>query len=100
MTHSKGPRNFHPSSSIVGSLIDNGDNNIAIAMPLSVKEECEANARLIAAAPDLLEALKEAYCWNRGHEAGTPAERGCKCETWHDAETMIAAAIAKAEGRS
>ena len=88
MTHSKGPWNFHPSSSIVGSLIDNGDNNIAIAMPLSVKEECEANARLISAAPDLLEALK----WCAGHAyAGGKSFGDCG---------IVADALSKAEGRS
>jgi len=49
-------------------------------------EEEEANAHLIAAAPDLLEALKELRDWYR-ENVGLPA---CKAN----------AAIAKAEGRA
>jgi hypothetical protein len=57
--------------------------------------ECEANARLIAAAPDLLEALKgldEAYC-----RAGSPLSRD---ERHEDRMRLIAAraAIYKATG--
>ena len=49
-------------------------------------DEMEANARLIAAAPDLLEALKELRDWYR-ENVGLPA---CKAN----------AAIDKAEGRA
>jgi len=54
-------------------------------------EELEANARLIAAAPDMYEALKEALSVIRhdGHETGV--ER--------DAYGLIEMAIAKAEGK-
>lgn len=56
-----------------------------------------ANARLIAAAPELYEALREATHWLRG-TGKTAAESGCTCETLHDAEKKIFAALAKAEG--
>lgn len=49
----------------------------------------EANARLIAAAPDLLAALKALY----GTEPGNSIERG-------QAIAMAECAIAKAEGRA
>jgi hypothetical protein len=39
---------------------------IAYAEPMSDYPQCQANARLIAAAPDLLEALKIAYSALRG----------------------------------
>lgn len=48
--------------------------------------ECEANARLIAAAPELLVALKEAIAFHDGEDNETLA-------SWRSA-------IAKAEGRS
>jgi predicted PP-loop superfamily ATPase len=43
---------------MVGSMIAADNKNVAIALPQMVKEECEANARLIAAAPKLVEALE------------------------------------------
>ncbi len=52
--HTKGPWTCSPVSSIVGSLIRSADLNIAAVMPQVDKSECEANARLIAKAPDLL----------------------------------------------
>jgi len=51
------------------------------------------------AAPELLEALKEARCWMRFGDNETPAQRGATCSTAHEAHAMIIAAIAKAEGR-
>lgn len=57
-------------------------------------EVARANVRLIAAAPDLLEALKRLLA---NFSGGTEAthEPGCGC-VWHEA----AKAIAKSEGRS
>ena len=49
----------------------------------------EANAHLIAAAPDLLEALEEAVFWNGIDDEGVSA-------VWRD---KAEAAIAKAEGK-
>ncbi len=73
--------------------IDDQDGSWWIAHALT-----EPNARLIAAAPDLLQALKEATCWLRG-TGKTAAESGCHCETLHEVQTLIWAAIAKAEGK-
>lgn len=52
-----------------------------------MEDECEANARLIAAAPDLLEACMEAVEALNGH----PNTMGT--------EELLLSAIAKAEGR-
>ena len=53
--------------------------------------EDDANAHLIAAAPELLEALKVAQAWI--------ADESCPCEGCEAVNDQIAAAIAKAEGR-
>jgi hypothetical protein len=57
--------------------------------------EDEANMRLIAAAPDLLEALKQVMGWV---ESWSP--NFVEDEEWPEAKYYINAAIAKAEGRS
>lgn len=66
---------------------------LGIAMHISIASS-QANARLIAAAPELLEALKEARRWMYG----IPAENGATCETKSEMVDMMDAAIAKAEG--
>lgn len=59
-------------------------------------DEMEANARLIAAAPDLLAALEELVDWQNG-----PPLLGPKWEPgWNNAMSMVRAAIAKALGES
>lgn len=56
-----------------------------------------ANARLIAAAPDLLAACVEALCWLK---VGKPINNGAKCETHGQMVDMVEAAIAKATVQS
>ena len=60
------------------------------------KEVREANARLIAAAPELLEALRRALL-----DATTDLTdgRGCECARCQDARSAARAALAKAEGK-
>jgi len=80
--HTPGPWTLHEDESI---------RDINYNIIADVLDSTEADARLMAAAPDLLEALK-AYRrpaqWNHSE--------GCFCETCE----MVRAAIAKAEGRS
>jgi hypothetical protein len=56
-----GPWKANPTSGVVGSLITAEKNpwpNVAAAMPRSDKQETEANSFIIAASPDMYEALK------------------------------------------
>lgn len=60
--YTPGPWSASAVSSIVGSLVSRGPNdNIASVMPRESRAETEANARLVAAAPELLAALKDVF---------------------------------------
>lgn len=75
------PKKAYPDVSVVGYAAFNS--------------ECEANARLIAAAPDLLAALKRQQAnISRWRETGAPATP----EESKSISGQIDAAIAKAEG--
>jgi len=89
-----------PASSVVGSLITSKGINIAAAMPQKTMEETIANARLIASAPDLLTALKEAeggyaYMLEFCNWSMFPLLR----EAWEQTHNHLKTAIAQAEGR-
>lgn len=62
------------------------------SVPVITGPQAQANARLIASAPDLLHALK---VYIRQHQHG----EGCVCTSCKQAEEIAAEAIAKAEGR-
>ena len=59
VAHTPGPWRATPHSSIVGTGIV-ANRGIVVASVLGVPEVCQANARLIASAPDLL-ALAKRY---------------------------------------
>jgi hypothetical protein len=56
-------------------------------------EQGEANAALIAAAPELYAALKELLAW---HGPGNAEDMGAKCDTLGEAEDQARAALTKA----
>ena len=63
-------------------------------------QENAANAALIAAAPELLEALQFTRGYVEGQKASELSEHGFTEEHWDTLLAHVDAAIAKAEGRS
>ena len=59
-------------------------------------DQCAANARLIAAAPELLAALESVMQWTEG-DLESPAS--LDCETIQERITFIKSAIARATGK-
>ncbi len=60
--------------------------------------ETEANARLIAAAPELYDALDEIIRWIGVGDGKTPEKRGAKCEFLSEALAKVDIAMKKARG--
>jgi len=103
VAHTPGPWRLTPYSSIVGrGVVANGGIVIA-TIHGDPHPSAEANARLIATAPELLEALRELLASQLtqmpSYEAGKDAQ-----DAWADrranARNNAAAAIAKSEGRT
>lgn len=107
-----GPWKAAPYSSVVGCPIsaqpDPEKNTILVAgtrsavaeTPEGFRAEVEANARLIAAAPEIYEALTQAVGWFQqyadGHTAEGDADKAARNQTRADTGR---AALAKADGR-
>jgi hypothetical protein len=68
------------------------DNEKHICMLPANEENAEANAKLIAAAPEMLEALKYVIQWHREHDSGEGELFGL------DFVTTAIQAVSKAEG--
>ena len=103
VAHTPGPWRATPHSSIVGTGIV-ANRGIVVASVLGVPEVCQANARLIASAPELL-ALAKRYasecpkCGGTGGilvtiNDGVPERDDC------DACADIRLVVEKAEGRA
>lgn len=86
VSHTLGPWTTWPDSTLPGVIHINTDRTIAIVDPVNGR----ANARLIAAAPDLLSALE-----NLLRETSGGSELCARCFA-----EQAAAAIAKAKGSS
>jgi hypothetical protein len=98
------PGPWHIEKGIGGELrildqkIDRRLSGIAQLRSWPGKCTMQANAHLIAAAPDLYEALAEANAWLSRGDNKTPEQRGAKCETLGDAQMLIDSALVKARG--
>jgi hypothetical protein len=70
--------------------------SMPVASIASANHDASFNARLISAAPDLLEAVMRAADWHSGDKwrDGTPEER----KAWEEHKDMLDAAIYKATG--
>src|SRR5688572_22997275 len=110
MRHTPGPWVQDPTGDIGWWLIGTAEREVAEARGEDrfsgmTAGEARANARLIAAAPDLLAALKELVDWQGvEHQAAAgpdgdaedcPGDDTCRCPI----VAQVNAAIAKAEGR-
>ena len=99
--HTPGPWTVTPDSFVMAG----SRPSIGVARVITHAKEFVANARLIAAAPDLLDALKALVDWQGvEHEAvpvpdsgaeDCPGDDTCRCAI----VAQVNAAIAKAEGR-
>jgi hypothetical protein len=85
-THTQGPWATYVDSAHDGWIADAEGNLIACAVR---NENMQANAKLIAAAPDLLAACEEMAAQLGG---------GNDYTKWEDAKAQLLAAIAKAKG--
>jgi hypothetical protein len=96
--HTPGPWKMHHPSSVVGSLVSYGDltkgENICTVMPQLDIAVCEANARLISAAPELLDSLEQ-FVALANFDADTLPKT---TEEWDAMVTEAEVAIAKAKG--
>ena len=61
-------------------------------------QECQANARLIAAAPELLEAAQMVIAWYEAEDDHSKADFYERMQMCRDSESALRAAIAKATG--
>ncbi len=86
MAHTPGP--WEVNSELV--VLDKNNNEVCVPAISAQLLECKDNARLIAAAPDMLTALKMAQDYLGGWPSD-PHQR--------NAREAVRAAIAKAEGR-
>ena len=77
-----------------GILSCDGDEN----SPQSLGKSGEANARLIAAAPDLLEAAKLVIAWYEAEDDHSKADFYQRMDMCRTSEAALRAAIAKATG--
>ncbi len=91
--HTKGPWKIGPRRSVIGLAFDGSEKNICDQVRGGSPDAANANARLIAAAPDLYEAIGSAMQYL--DEMIGPCDEGCTC-ILHD----IHAALNKADGGS
>lgn len=90
-TYPEQSKKIHPVGSTIGVAIAFGDD----------EEETEANARLIASAPDLLSALQEVEDWIlRDEEALDFGQVAMSSQMLNERFQNVRAAIAKATGEA
>ena len=110
MSHTPGPwtltadpLHFYSLTTVIGGKENHQKNGPPQQMIVQVGgfaewKEAEANARLIAAAPELLEASMKVLEWFEAEDDHSKADFYQRIQMCSDAEEMIRAAIAKATG--
>jgi hypothetical protein len=99
--HTPGPWKIEDGRVIQGRAFDQSYRNICDLVRGQTPESADANARLIAAAPDLLAALQEALDFAEDREDVNDGDYGIPEANAHmRLAMMLRAAIAKAEGKA
>lgn len=100
--HTPGPWAVSEAATIDGNFMVVGGSGASFGLLAEVilDEEAEANARLIAAAPELLEALKDVRAWIMDPFTEEDAASETLHPAFRKALKRVSAAIAKAEGQS
>jgi len=99
--HTPGPWESYPhSTEPVTTIIGNRTDGIAKVLASGNRELDTANARLIAAAPELLAAAKNAVYWALKQHAIDVEEGKCTLNPKPGWILSLQAEIAKAEGRA
>jgi hypothetical protein len=100
--HTKGPWTYYQNKTGETARIDANDGGLVVGSTVGdTAEECLANARLIAAAPDLLDYLVDAR-----RRLEYLLDTDCECDNTHVANDTSCclcqynAAIAKAKGET
>ena len=94
--HTPGPWEYEKTASHTNGreyfIVYHQENGVVADMPYNHIKNAEANARLIAAAPELLEACKYVVKWHRENDSGEGELYGL------DFVTTCIGVIRKAEG--
>lgn len=99
--HTPGPWEYYKSPGYESSVnLPNGNTINQSFYGGDSSEEREANARLIASAPEMLEALKAIDEGFKDNSIKFTKERQSDSDPYHKANTLMCKAIAKAEGES
>ena len=102
LKNTPGPWSYKIHGATNSPMITAAGLNIAVLFRTTIhpsdEDQSLANARLIAAAPDLLEAAKEA-CRALWNTAEVERSEGREDGTFNKAWTALSAAVLKAQGR-
>ena len=96
--YTKGPWVIHESNAIVGEKLDDHPIWLRPVIARFATGVRPADARLMAAAPELLEASMKVLEWFEAEDDHSKADFYQRMQMCRDAEEMIRAAIAKALG--
>lgn len=95
--HTPGPWKYQENSDVYTHIVRHGDDRFLCNLGQDTSGRAEADARLIAAAPEMLEALKRAQTFiGNGIELGYIKMPDIESDPANETPKIIAAAIKKA----